>query len=303
VLSGRSVLVVTAVVVAFVGAGVPAYADPTNPVDCSQHPQAPGCTVQVGDPGSPGSGGGNGGGGGGSNVCHYPVTNKVVPCFVPEYGQFSADDGCYYRLATGVELAAAEAVGGPAVPPQHWYVGACGGYPPVGGVTKFRLFGGAALPDPAVLAARAVKDLRLPSPGIRVNPVPPVAQLVYLPSWLWLDPGSWGTRSATASVPGLSVTATATPSRLVFSTGDGASVTCVGPGTAWSSGMDPNSSSPSGCGHTYTRPGTYPLTATVTWQVGWAGGGQTGTVADLTTTATVQVTVTDSQALNTNPRG
>src|SRR5262249_17095095 len=152
------------------------------------------------------------------------------------------------------------------------------------------------------VAADAAKNLRLPLPAIRVNPAPPAAQLVFLPTWLWLDGSSWGPRSATASVPGLSVTATARPAKLVFSTGDGASVSCPGPGTGWSEGKNPDAASPD-CGHTYTRPGSYSLTATVTWQVSWAGGGQTGTVPDLTTTSTITLNVTDSQALNTNTQG
>ena len=151
--------------------------------------------------------------------------------------------------------------------------------------------------NPAVLARQAVAHLGLPLPVIRLNPTPPAAQIVYLPTWIWLDASSWGSRSATASVPGLSVTATATAVGLVVTTGDGASVTCPGPGTAWVSGMDANASSPT-CGHTYTRPGTFTLTATVTWTVTWVGGGQSGTVPDLVTTATQPVAVTEAQALN-----
>lgn len=279
-----------------VGWAAPAHAGITNPVDCSKYPNDPTCKVKVGDPGGPGGPGNGGRGGGGATECRYPITNEVVPCYLPGYGQF-ADDGCYYKLATGSDLAAAEALGGPATPPDQWYVGACG-YPPLAGVTKFREFAGGVLPDPAVLAAQAVKELRLPQPVIRVNPSPPAQQLVHLPTWLWVDGGSWQAQSATASVPGLSVTATARPSKLVFSTGDGSSVTCNGPGTAWTVGKNPDAASPD-CGHTYTRPGTYTLTATVTWQISWAGGGQTGTVPDLTTTSNLTITVTESQALNT----
>jgi hypothetical protein len=278
------------------GCATPALAGGTDPVDCSQMPNDPRCTVHVGDPGGPGSGPGQGGGVG-SEVCRYPLTNDVVPCYLPEYGQF-ANDGCYYKPATGVDLAAAEALGGKPTPPDQWYVGACG-YPPVAGLTKFREFAGGVLPNPADLAADAVKQLHLPLPAVRVNPAPPTAQLVFLPTWMWLDGSSWGSRTATASVPGLSVTATAKPAKLMFSTGDGSSVSCPGPGTAWTTGKDPNAASPD-CGHTYSTPGSFTVTATVTWQVSWAGGGQAGAVPDLTTTSTITLKVTDSQALNTN---
>jgi hypothetical protein len=99
-------------------------------------------------------------------------------------------------------------------------------------------------------------------------------------------------------VPGLSVTATATPSRLVLATGDGATVTCTGPGTAWTPRMDPQAASPS-CGHTFTRAGTVTVTATVTWDIRWAGGGVTGTVAPLTTTANVTTGVAETGGINT----
>jgi len=292
-----------AVLTAFLvlGLATPAAAGGTDPVNCSQNPSEPRCDVHAGDPGGTGSGlSGSGGQAGGSRVCHYPQTHEIVPCSLPQYGQFS-DDGCYYKPATGVDLGAAEALGGKAKPPARWYVGACGN-PPIAGYVRFRIFDGAAVPDPADLAADAVKKLHLPRPGIRVNPQPPATQLVFLPTWLWLDDASWDARSATAAVPGLSVTATAKPARLVFSTGDGTSMSCRGPGTAWTAGMDPDAASPD-CGHIYTEPGSYAVNGTVTWHITWAGAGQTGTVPDLTTTSTLALTVTDAPALNTRPQG
>src|SRR5256885_1822238 len=151
----------------------------------------------------------------------------------------------------------------------------------------------------SALAAAAVKALRLPTPVIRWNPPSSTNVLVNVPVWLWLDPASWGARSATASVPALSVTATATPASLVFSTGDGATVACAGPGTPWSPAVDPRAASPT-CGHTYSAPstgGTFTLSATVTWHVAWAGGGQTGVVPDLHTTAQVALAVGESQTV------
>ncbi|MGY0234030.1 hypothetical protein [Longispora urticae] len=82
-----------------------------------------------------------------------------------------------------------------------------------------------------------------------------------------------------------------------ISTGDGSTVNCGGPGTAWTTAVGPSASSPT-CGHTYTRAGTYTLTATVTWDVSWTGGGTSGTVPALTTTASLTLVVVESQALN-----
>ncbi|WP_246272496.1 hypothetical protein [Amycolatopsis acididurans] len=188
-----------------------------------------------------------------------------------------------------------------------WYVWHCAG----GGVadTFYRAPvwipdgqqpGAAALPSPAELAAMARKQLRLPMPTVAANPAGD--QLVNLPTWLWLSTG-WGPVSATASVPGVSVTAVATPTSVTWSMGDGSTVTCTGAGTPFQPGADPRAPSPD-CGHTYrsssaNQPGqTFPVTATVHWTVAWSGAGQGGTFPDMTTTGTAAFRVAESQALN-----
>src|SRR5204862_7525444 len=84
--------------------------------------------------------------------------------------------------------------------------------------------------NPAVLARRAESMLALPSVVIRVNPAGD--QLVQLPTWLSLDAASWRPQSATAAVPGVSVTATATPTQAQWSMGDGSTGVCRSPGTS-----------------------------------------------------------------------
>ena len=70
---------------------------------------------------------------------------------------------------------------------------------------------GPGAPDPAVLAALARQTLGLPSPVIRSSPAQNALQLTNLPTWLWINPAEWVPESKTATVPGESVTATATP--------------------------------------------------------------------------------------------
>lgn len=155
-------------------------------------------------------------------------------------------------------------------------------------------------PSPAELAAQARSQLRLPSATIMANPAG--EQLVGLPTWLWLDRGSWTEVSATASVPGVSVTAAARPTAVSWSMGDGTVVSCSGPGTAFPTGGDPRRASPD-CGHTYSWPSAdqpnqaYPLSATVHWAVTWSGSGQAGTFPGMTTTAIAALRVAESQAL------
>ncbi|WP_229686870.1 hypothetical protein [Longimycelium tulufanense] len=160
-------------------------------------------------------------------------------------------------------------------------------------------------PSPEQLAQQAYNQLRLPSPQIHASPT--TQQLVNLPTWLWMDRGEWQPQTATASVPGVSVTATATPQSVTWSMGDGFTITCQGAGTPYPSGGDPKAASPD-CGHIYrhTSQGqphnTYPVAATVHWMVTWSGAGQSGTFPDLATTSTASFAVAESQALNNTPR-
>ncbi len=114
--------------------------------------------------------------------------------------------------------------------------------------------------------------------------------LVGVPNWMWVaDPTAttFGPTSASASAGGWTVTATARVSQVVWDMGDGQVITC-GAGTPYdaSYGM---ADSPD-CGHTYTRQGTYPVTATSHWVVTWSGIGDAGTITlDLTQGATVTI--------------
>jgi hypothetical protein len=155
-------------------------------------------------------------------------------------------------------------------------------------------------PSPETLARQARARLDLPEAVIRLNP--PADQLVNLPIWLTLDRSSWTVQSATAAVPGVSVTATARPVQAIWSMGDGGSVVCNGPGTEWKPGTDPSAASPD-CGYTYRRSsigaagGRFAVSVAVTWVVTWAGAGQAGLIPGLTTTGAMRVAVQESQAV------
>ncbi len=163
----------------------------------------------------------------------------------------------------------------------------------------------AAPPSPQELADQAHAQLRLPAVRIVANPAGD--KLVSLPTWLWLDRASWGTQQATAAVPGVSVTAAATPTSVSWSMGDGETVNCSGPGTPFSAGADPAAASPD-CGHTYRRSSAsapahqFPVRATVHWTVAWSGAGASGTFPDMTTSGSAAFRVAEVQALGTGHR-
>jgi hypothetical protein len=284
-------LLATLVAGHFLLAHAPAEANPWQRVDCDQRPTHPECELEAGV----GPSGVMSIAASGEVVCR--LGGEVVPCVTDE-GWLGAD-GCRYLRLEGesppVEVSEPGAV----------YRVRCPGDPP-NSQRALVWMSDAEAPGPAELGRIAASRLVLPRPQVVVNPPASAPQLVMLPTWLWAEAAWWQVpRSASASVPGVTVTATATPLRVVWSMGDGTTVTCQGPGTPYSADVgDPAAASPD-CGHTYTRTsagepgGVFDVSATVTWQVSWSGGGASGQAGPLFSTATVPVTVVEVRSVNT----
>lgn len=161
-------------------------------------------------------------------------------------------------------------------------------------------FGSLAAADRAADEAR--KAIVLIDPDIKTSPPVGRPQLVGLPTWLWVEQ-AWQPRSATASLGGVSAEVTATPSKIVWSAGDGsAPFTCTGPGEPYD---EHHPDRVSHCSHTYqdrsTTAGpdaTFALTATITYTVHWqATNGEAGDLDPVTRTATVPLLVREAQAV------
>ena len=120
---------------------------------------------------------------------------------------------------------------------------------------------------------------------------------VGVPVWLWTQP--WAPQTATAAAGGVAVTVTAKMSSITWNMGDGHSITCNGPGTAFNESMGFRDSPD--CGYRYQQPsrnmpgGKYPVTATATWNVQWTGAFQNATTVN--TANTVQVAIGEYQSL------
>ncbi|MFD4955305.1 ATP/GTP-binding protein [Streptomyces sp. NPDC058451] len=155
--------------------------------------------------------------------------------------------------------------------------------------------------DPRELAQRAVDSMTLLGPDI-ASPRAAGKYTVGVPMWMWVNQSAttYGPNTASATAGGITVTATAEVSKIVWQMGDGASVTCNSPGTPYqaSEGM---AQSPT-CGHVYskTSAGTqnskYPVTATSTWTIDWQGGGQAGQLTEVRQT-NVQVAIGEVQVV------
>lgn len=214
--------------------------------------------------------------------------------------------GCRY-VAVGPTSLQLLGVGGPT--PGQWVDPVCAGPGtidpmPVVWVTTAAGQPVAAAVNPAVLAQQAVSQLPLPRPSIEMAPPPDRDQLVNVSSWLWVDRAAWRSLSATAAAGPVSATATAAPAEVVWSMGDGHSVTCDGPGVPYDS-SDPNATTY--CSYTWTSSsagqpgGVYRVSVTVYYRASWSatgapGGGSLGLVAG--PSSTVAVAVAESQAIN-----
>jgi len=140
--------------------------------------------------------------------------------------------------------------------------------------------------SPEQAAQIVVKRLPLRAVDIGTAPEggPQSLGLVGLPVWLWTSrtPQTLGPLSETASAGGVTITATARVDQVLWSMGDGATVTCRTPGTPY----DPRyGAMPSpDCGYRYSRTsrnlaaGAYTVTAKSHWSIAWRGGGRSGTI-------------------------
>ena len=212
--------------------------------------------------------------------------------------------GCTYTA----QPSATATIGVGGAQPGEWVFPECSGpgavdpMPPVW-VTNAQPGAVTVVVDPVVVGQQAVQQLGLGSPSIEMAPPSGSPQLVGVATWLWIDPGAWQDKTASASAGTVTATATAAPSKVVWDMGDGDSVTCDDPGTPYSA-SDPNATTD--CSYTWPQAGSYTVTATVYWSVSWtavgaAGGGNLGLQAG--PAAEVPVTVTESQAINTPTGG
>lgn len=270
------------------------------PATCD--PNTNSCTVGVTAPGTDPSSSTSPGESGGGTGC-VGVDGKDYPCYDPEFGYWSGK--CYWKLMDPQPEYTAGTWDGHPEGDGAIYFYTCPPFTPGGdggeGMEWEATQPGAPAVTPVELAQRAYKMLVLPTPSLVLSPTG--RQLVNLPTWLAVT--GWTAQSATATVPGLSATATARPTTVSWSLGDGATLSCDGPGTVFTSGDDPSAASPT-CGHTYRRSSTgqpgavYTVTATVHWSVSWTSGGGSGTLPDLTTAAGDSVVVAESPALTTH---
>ena len=163
--------------------------------------------------------------------------------------------------------------------------------------------------DPVTLAYQAIAQMQLAPPQVKSAPGVGQVGLVNMPVWLWVvkSENTWGPIEREASVPGLTVTATARVTAVNWSMGDGKTVRCEGPGTAYSKAMGVKDSPD--CGHRYRKTSReqadckYKVTATAEWDITWQSTlGHTGQIA-MTQQAATQMQIGEAIPVLVDPDG
>lgn len=289
----HSIAITATTVLAALAVPVNAYADGDpkggGSTDCGLYT----CQVEVDVPGQGGgqaggsdSTGGTGGSGSSDNkdtyTCTYKLADPQPPAGSLDWEGHKPGDGAVYEKTCGPAEQSVASMVWLANPPQQQTV------------------------DPAVLAQQAVDKMTLLGPDIGITPKPGGKGVVGMPVYMWTAKGAetYGPNSASASAGGLTVTATAKVTKIVWKMGDGQAVTCTTAGTPYKAdyGKQPSPD----CGYRYNEPssttssGKYHVTATSTWTIDWqvvGGGGQTGQLTEIRNSA-VDITVAEVQVLN-----
>jgi hypothetical protein len=234
-------------------------------------------------------------------------TNVVVPCSSGE-GYWSNKKHCYIKLTTPQPgIPAGEDASG------AWYT--CN--PPAescGLLECYIITYWSDTPPPGIntltpgqAALRLISSFQLEgiTVGFAPNPnIPGSKSYVGVPIWMWVNnptPLSYGPYSQTSTLGGVTITATAQVTSILWNMGDGNTVACGSPGTPFLPAYGPVESPT--CGYRYSTTsddqpgGRYNVTATSQWTVTWTGGGETGTVP-LSSTSNSTVEINELQAVN-----
>lgn len=161
----------------------------------------------------------------------------------------------------------------------------------------------------ATHASNEVVD-NLPSPLVGLAPSAQ-KMVVNVGTWFWVSRAVWKPVSATAYLVTpegvVWVRTTATPTRLVYSPGDGSGnvSTCVGPGRRWRTSFGDRLASP--CMYTYAHASDgmsrrrFSARIGIEWRVSWKSNfGIRGVLPSVRTSTPISVRVHEIQALATN---
>lgn len=163
---------------------------------------------------------------------------------------------------------------------------------------ELTFFPAAVQVDPEMLA-RSV-TITPGVPDLRTSPPRDAQHMVRLPTWFWVDAGSWSVVTDGTCAGPVCVEVTAMPTTLVVDPGDGSPLLeCHRGGMPYRDDLAPEAQQ-SDCTHVYERAGHLTATVTIVYDVTWRGAGQNGALGTLTPDAVpVALDVAEAQSLNT----
>lgn len=231
----------------------------------------------------------------------------------PDKPSRAGDDPCNYFLASPQPPAGSPPWGGHSPEDGKIYMKDCEDSWEAYGLTLvFIANGQEAPPNPTDLAQRALDQMRLTVPDVRLAPAPPAKTYVGLETWLWMPSEQWRTITKSVNAGSTTVTVTAEPRAVVWDMGAG-STTCYDAGREWKVGQMSKSATTS-CQYTYERVSDFQpdkkfkVTATITFRANWtcsgnclADEGSLGEVDGLPGASAIQVG--ERQSVNTTPKG
>ncbi len=167
---------------------------------------------------------------------------------------------------------------------------------------------------PAAIIADMIQDAYARTPVVAFNPITSpdgdddIPLITQLPTFLWVDETAWNTPvSAIASIPGFTVTTTATPALATWSGGEDTQ-TCTGADmTPYQFGIGGDDAQPSNCTTIFKQSSAiteHQIELTTTWTTAYTCSNSAcgGPLPDITTNSTRPVTVAEIQAIATqNP--
>jgi hypothetical protein len=146
------------------------------------------------------------------------------------------------------------------------------------------------------VAQLALDQVTIQVPEPHTSPDEDGFQLTGLTTWFWMDPAGWRPATARAELAGVWAEVTATPSRAVWTPGDGSGpVTCTGPGRRHPGTPGDHRTD---CGHVYAEVGAVTVRVAVTYEVTWrASTGESGAHDPLVLTTALPIRVEQPQVV------
>ena len=283
-LAGVVVAVVAAAAILTGGvASGPAWAD--GPGDC---PPGTGWNGDLGAciaitiPGqSPGSSPSSGGGGSAPAECHNQ-DGSVVPCSKNGLSWWANPHWCYAEPQNPQPTADDPVWAANNITPadgQFWTCSTCAAGSNTCTGQVWWVANGTQPVDPVAVATTLQATLPYELGNAKIAPPPTYHTYISYKNWLWVPSGQWHAVTGSQSQNGATVTLTATPSYTQWDMGNGDTVSCVGPGRVWVTGMPEDA--PTNCSYAYDEMkdpegDTWTVSARINYTLAWTCTGNCG---------------------------